>query len=108
MILAITNQTEIDRVELSVLIADFLVSPAMIVGGIFLWRKKALGYVSGTGLLFQLSMLFIGLTIFMILQPLITAAPFILIDIIVVLLMGLVCFIPFGLFLRGVISTGRR
>jgi hypothetical protein len=108
MILAITNQTEIDRVELSVLIADFLVSPAMIVGGIFLWRKKALGYVSGTGLLFQLSMLFIGLIIFMILQPLITAAPFILIDIIVVLLMGLVCFIPFGLFLRGVISTGRR
>jgi hypothetical protein len=106
VILAVTDQSGIERVELSVLIADFLISPAMISGGILLWQQKGLGYVSGTGLLFQLSMLFIGLIIFMILQPLISAAQFNLIDVVIVLIMGLVCFIPFGLFVRGVNSAG--
>jgi hypothetical protein len=105
MVLALANQTSIESTELAVLIADFLISPAMIIGGILLWRRKALGYVSGTGLLFQSSMLFIGLIIFMILQPLITSATFILIDVVIVFIMGLVCFIPFGLFVRGVISA---
>ncbi len=107
MILAVANETLINRSDLSVMIADFLVSPAMIVGGILLWQRKALGYVSGTGLLFQLSMLFIGLIIFMVLQSVMTSELFILTDIIIVLIMGLVCFIPFGLFIRGVISTTR-
>ena len=105
MILTIFNDAGIDRIELAVLIADFLISPALIIGGILLWRQKALGYVSGTGLLFQLSMLFIGLIMFMLLQPLITAVPFNLIDVAVVFIMGLVCFIPFGLFLKGIISA---
>ena len=108
LVLAIINETVITRIELSVLIADFLISPALIIGGILLWRKKALGYVSGTGFLFQLSMLFVGLIIFMILQPVITRADFILMDVIVVFIMGLVCFIPFGLFIRGVMSATRQ
>ena len=108
MILAIVNQTSIKPTELSVLIADFLIGPAMIIGGIMLWRRKALGYVSGLGLLFQSSMLFIGLIIFMILQPLITTAPFNLTDVVVVFIMGLICFIPFGLFIRGVILVGKN
>lgn len=102
MILAVINRTSIASTELAVLIADLLISPAMIIGGILLWQRKALGYVSGMGLLFQAGMLFIGLIIFMILQPLITQAPFSLIDIVIVFIMGMVCFIPFGLFLRGV------
>jgi len=105
MVPALADETTIVPTELGVLIADFIISPAMIVGGILLWQRKALGYVSGTGLLFQESMLFIGLIIFMILQPLITSASFILIDVLVVFIMGLVCFIPFGLFVREVIST---
>jgi hypothetical protein len=105
MILAIINHTSIASTELAVLIADFLISPAMIIGGILLWQRIALGYVSGMGLLFQASMLFIGLIIFMILQPLITPAPFSLIDIVIVFIMGMVCFIPFGLFIRGVNSA---
>jgi hypothetical protein len=105
MVLAFFNQTSVESTEIAVMIADFIVGPAMIIGGILLWRHEALGYVSGLGLLFQTSMLFIGLIIFMMLQPLITSAPFILIDVIVVFIMGLVCFIPFGLFIRGVIAT---
>jgi hypothetical protein len=41
------------------------------------------------------------------LQPLLTDAPFALVDVIVVLIMGLICFIPFGLFVRGIVSRGK-
>ena len=77
----------------------------MIIGGLLLWRREPLGYVAGAGLLFQASMLFIGLIAVLLLQPLLTAAPFPLTDTIVVFAMGLVCFVPFALFLRGVVST---
>jgi hypothetical protein len=52
-------------------------------------------------------MLFIGLIMFLLLQPVITAAPFVLVDVMVVLVMGLVCFIPAGLFMRAVLSKGK-
>jgi hypothetical protein len=70
-----------------------------------LLRQQALGYVGGTGLLFLGSMLFVGLILFLLLQPLLTDAQFVLTDIIVTFVMGLICFIPFGFFLRGVIRS---
>jgi len=102
---ALVNQTSVATTELSVLVSDFVTSPAWVIGGVLLWRREALGYVTGMGLLFQSSMLFIGLISFMLLQPLLTAAPFILADVVVVFIMGLVCFIPFALFVRGVVSN---
>ena len=87
----------------AVLIADFLITPAWVTGGVLLWQRQAFGYMVGIGLLFQASMLFIALIIFMLLQPLLTTAPLNLVDIVVVSAMGMVCFIPFGLFLRGIV-----
>jgi hypothetical protein len=84
-------------------VSDALITPAWIVGGVLLWRRKALGYAGGLGLLFQASMLFIGLIVFLLLQPLLTAASFDPVGVVAVFLMGLICFIPFALFLRGVI-----
>jgi hypothetical protein len=78
-------------------------TPAWVIGGALLWRRQPLGYVAGTGLLFQGSMLFVGLLTFLILQPLLTTAPFALADTIVVFCFGLICFVPFGLFVRGVV-----
>jgi hypothetical protein len=101
---ALVNQTPIGTTELAVLISDFVTSPASIIGGVLLWRRKPLGYVAGMGLLFQTSMLFVGLILFMLLQPLLTAAPFSLADVVVVFIMGLVSFVPFALFVRGVVS----
>jgi hypothetical protein len=59
------------------------------------------------GLLFQASMLFIGLIAFLLIQPVLTDAPFSLTDVLVVAVMGLVCFVPFGLFVRGVTASSR-
>jgi hypothetical protein len=90
-----------------VLVADGLTTPFWILGGLYLWRKRPFGYISGAGLLLQASMLFVGLLIFFILQPFVTGAPFPLVDFVVILVMGLVVFIPFGLFWRGLIMAGK-
>jgi hypothetical protein len=87
-----------------VLIADLLITPLWIFGGISLWRRQAFGYAAGAGLLFQASMLFVGLLIFFLLQPVLTGAPFPATDFAVIFGMGLVFFIPFGLFMKRVLQ----
>jgi hypothetical protein len=101
MVNALISQTPINAAELALHVSDFLIAPAWVIGGVLLWRRKALGYVTGLGLLFQASMLFIGLIVVLVLRPFITAAQFVLSDVLVVFVMGMVCFIPFGLFVRG-------
>jgi len=101
---ALISQTPITELELALQTTDSLISPTWIVCGVLLWQRKDFGYVAGLGLLFQGSMLFIGLIVFLLLQPLLTAAPLALIDIAVVFVMGLICFIPFALYVRGVVS----
>jgi hypothetical protein len=101
---ALTRQTVLASTELALQTSDFVTTPAWVIGGVLLWRRKEFGYVIGLGLLFQASMLFIALIMFLLLQPLLTAAPLALADIVVISVMGLICFIPFALFVRGVIS----
>lgn len=93
--------------EQAVNIADLLITPSWVIGGFLLWRRKAFGYVIGLGLLFQGSMLFIALIVFLLLQPLLTAAPFALADTLVILVMGLICFVPLALFVRGAMAKPR-
>jgi len=104
---ALSNQEMLSQAETALLVTDFIIAPAQFIGGILLWQRKTLGYVGGVGLLFQASMLFIGLIFILFLQPLITAVPINLTDIFVVFVMGMICFIPFGLFLRGILSERR-
>jgi hypothetical protein len=101
---ALISQIAVAEVELALLITDFLFVPAWVIGGVLLWRRKALGYVAATGLLFQSSMLFIGLVLFMLLQPLLTDSPLKVIDVVVVFIMGSISFIPLALFVRGAAS----
>jgi hypothetical protein len=98
---AIASQTPIPPTELALNVSDFMIAPALVIGGVLLWRRKAFGYVSGLGLLFQVSMLFIGLIFILILQPFMTAAQFVVSDVLVIFVMGMVCFVPFALFVRG-------
>jgi hypothetical protein len=95
------------RTELAVSLSDFLITPAWIIVGILLWRRKEPGYVAGLGMLFQGSMLFIALIAFLLLQPFLTAAPLAIADIVVIFAMGLICFIPFVFFVRGVMAKDK-
>jgi hypothetical protein len=60
------------------------------------------------GLLFSGSLLFISLIMYLLLAPLLTGAPFAPADVMVVLSLGMVCFIPFFLYLRGVQLQDRQ
>jgi hypothetical protein len=102
MVGAIASQTAVLGAELGLLVADFIFSGALVMGGVLLWRRQGLGYIGGMGLLFQASMLFVGLIVVLILQPFLHGTPFPLVDILVVAAMSLICFVPFGLFVRGV------
>jgi hypothetical protein len=97
---ALTAGTSLPLTEIS----DIVLSVLWIFGGALLLIKKPLGYTGGLGLLFVASALFLGLILYLLLNPLFTGALFVLADVIVILVMGLVCFIPFGLFLRGVLA----
>lgn len=98
-------QTTIPIIERGTLIADAILSLLWIVGGVLLLRRRPLGYAGGLGLLFAICMLFVGLILLLLLQPLVTAVPLVLTDIFVVAGMGLIVFIPFAFFVRGVTHT---
>jgi hypothetical protein len=94
----------LSKPEFTTAIADILISPAWVIVGVLLWRKKAFSYVSGAGILFQFSMLFIGLFVYFALQPILSGIPFPVNDFMAVFVMSLVCFIPFAMFVKGLIS----
>lgn len=104
---ALASQAAIGQAELALNVADFLVAPCLVIGGVLLWQRKAFGYVVGLGLLFQASMLFVGLILLLLLQPVLTGAPFAPVDVVVVAVLGLICFVPLALFARGVVDAGR-
>lgn len=100
VIRAFIHHTTVDPQEIPLMITDFLVTPAWLIGGIMLWRRHPLGYVVGPGLLFQAAMLFFGVIVFLALQSVLTASPVDVVAIILMLLLGLTCFIPFLRFAR--------
>ena len=93
------------KIELATNITDFIFAPVFILIGISLWKKKALGYVGGLGLLFLVSMLFVGLIFFLILQPILTNTPFSPMDLIIISILGSISFLPLILFARGIRLT---
>jgi len=97
---SIVNNEILPSTELALHISDLVISPAMIIGGVMLLRKYRWGFVVSVGLLFQVCMLFIGLIIVLVIQPIITDIPFPLIDIAVVALMGIICSIPLIVYVR--------
>lgn len=101
----VTTDALVTRHEMGLASADILISAAWIIAGIMLWRRQALGYVSGTGLYFQGSMLFIGLILLLLLQPLLTDSDLLITDIVVTAILSIICFFPFGLFVRGLIQS---
>jgi hypothetical protein len=104
MVNALIGQTPVAAEELALHISDFMIAPAWVIGGVLLWRRQPLGYVTGLGLLLQASMLFIGLIFILIARPFMTGSPFVLSDVLAIFVMGMVCFIPFTLFVRGAAS----
>jgi len=100
----LSGQVSLPQSELAVFVADFFIAPAWVIGGLLLWRRQPIGYVAGTGLLFSASMLFVGVIGIVLLQAMMEGGPFPFSDVFVLFVMGLICFIPLGLFIRGILG----
>jgi len=108
IVTAVAGQTQGTVPELATHVSDLIVTPAWVIGGVRLWRRREFGYVIGLGLLFQASMLFIGLTLFLLLQPMLVSGTLAVSSVVVVFVLGLLCFVPFAFFVRAVLLGTSR
>lgn len=99
---ALINKTVIDPQELALWIDDFsIASPAIFIGGFFLWKKKPLGYVVGAGLFIAYGILSLGLIPFIVIQSHLKNTPVDLFGIVILIVMAVICLISFLFFVRG-------
>jgi hypothetical protein len=92
--------------EVGPAVADILITPTWVVGGVLLWRHRPAGFAVALGVLGQASMLFVGLVAFLLLQPALTSVTLEPSAVIVVAVMALPCLVPFALFLRAALAAG--
>ena len=99
---ALINKMVIDPQELAHWIDEFSIgSPAMFIGGLFLWKKKPLGYVVGAGLFIVYGILSLGLIPFLAVQSHLKNTSIDLLAIVILIVMAVICLIPFVFFVRG-------
>jgi hypothetical protein len=105
LLTALADGAPLDPLGRHVWVADLALEvPAMLIGGVLLWRHKALGYVAGAGLLLQFGLTPIGLAAMLAFQPLVTASPLEVGTIVGLLIFSLVCFASLACFVRGAIQ----
>jgi hypothetical protein len=107
IVAALTSPAPDSLLDYPVWIADSaVVAPTWLIGGLLLWQRRALGYVAGAGLLLLGCMLFVGVIFALIFPAFYAASPVDLTGIAFILVVGLICFIPFGFFARGIVKSG--
>lgn len=107
LVLPLIGGTSASAAEIANHITDILVTPAWMIGGILLWRHRALGYVVGLGLLLQGGLFFVALAVMALWQSYANAASLDSLNLLGILIAGLVCFVPLVLYLRGAMATHR-
>jgi hypothetical protein len=99
---SLSGAASIDPLAHHVWLVDLAVEvPAVLVGGILLWRHNTLGYVAGAGLLLQYGLTPLGLAVTLALQPILNAAPIDGTTIGGLLVFSLMSFVPLVFFARG-------
>jgi hypothetical protein len=106
VITALASPAPDHLIQRPVWIADFAVlAPAWLLGGLLLWKRRAVGYLSGAGLLLVGSMLLAGVILALAFPAFYTDSALDLTGMVFVLVMGLICFVPFGLYARGIVKS---
>ncbi len=107
LLTALSGNPPTDPASRPVWIADLAVgAPAVLVGGVLLWRRRPLGYAAGAGLLLQYGLTPVGLVASMALRAALTGSPLDVGTVAALLAFGVVSFAPLAFFVRG--ASGRR
>lgn len=104
--LAIAEGTGLPLTEQALLIADFFLGSAWLLGGVLLFQRRPFAYALGPGLLLQAVALFAGAVVLLLLQPALTGLPFQPESVVVLSVMSLTCVIPFVRLVVG--AAGNR
>jgi hypothetical protein len=101
IVTALVSRSSPSPAELAQWVDDFAVAcPALLVVGVEVWQRKALGYVGGAGLLLAYMALALSL-----LPTMLIASPVDVGGIIIVVIMAALCAAPFAFFVRGSIGA---
>jgi hypothetical protein len=99
---------QLELVPRIVTIMDLTVQlPALLLGGILLWRREAFGYVVAAGLLLQAAAYLIGLSVISALQELVLNQPIDPVAVIPGIAVGAVALVLIGPFVRGAAGRGK-
>lgn len=106
---ALGENAPIDPVARHVWIADLaLQAPAVLAAGVLLWRREALGYLAGAGLLLQYGLSAVGFVASMALRAVLTASPLDAVALVILLVFGVMCFVPLAFFVRAAMIADAR
>ncbi len=108
IITAGVNHSGLLRTELALNIADLVITPLWIIIGMLLWKHHPLGFGLGLTVLFQANSLFLGLILFLLLQPVLSSSTINITDLTVIILMAFVALLPFVLFITGIHKRKNR
>jgi hypothetical protein len=104
---ALLSGSGLDETARVVTIMDLTVQlPALFVGGILLWRRRALGYVVAAGLLLQAAAYLIGLSAITVLQEVVLGVPLDPIAVVPGLVVGTIGFALIAIFVRAAAVSG--
>ncbi|HEX9017237.1 MAG TPA: hypothetical protein VF960_14700 [Chloroflexota bacterium] len=103
---ALASIVPVDPMAHRVWIVDMAIEvPAVLTGGVLLWRRESLGYLAVAGLLLQYGMTPVGLAAIMVLHAVSTGSPLDPGTPIALLVFAAAAFMPLGLVIRGLASV---
>jgi hypothetical protein len=102
---ALTSNAPVDATTHASWVVDFVIElPALLVAGILLWRREALGYVTAPGLLLQGGLLNAGYAVVLVLQAIMGSATINAPFVAIVFMIGALSFTLLAFFVRGAVK----
>jgi hypothetical protein len=99
---ALTSHAPVSSTSYASWVTDFTVQlAALLIAGVLLWRREALGYVAAPGLLFQGAVLNAGFALVLVIQALFTASSINVPFVALVFVIGAISFILLTFFVRA-------
>jgi hypothetical protein len=99
---AYINHASVSSTSYASWVTDFTVQlPALLVAGVLLWRRDALGYVAAPGLLFQGGVLNAGFAVVLVIESILTATPINIPFVALIFVLGAISVTLLVFFVRG-------
>jgi hypothetical protein len=98
----------VERIVIAQWIEDLVIGvPALLLSGVLMIKRSPFGYLAGTSILLLPGVLFISLVPVMIAEGILSGTPVNIVDLLIVTISSLICLIPLGMFIWGILKAQR-